>query len=87
LKELAGFTEDNPFGDSNITEKFVWHKKRQLEEKLGYNEEEAQKRDLKRRAETMEELEKLKRRREQREIEKQLHEQELVMSHDLCFGR
>lgn len=26
--EQAGYTnEDNPFGDNNITERFVWHKK------------------------------------------------------------
>jgi hypothetical protein len=72
--------EDNPYGDSNIKEKFVWHKKREQEEKKGITEEESRRRDLSRREEIREELEKLRVRREQRELEKQLYDQEMVRS-------
>jgi hypothetical protein len=34
--DLMGYTnESNPFGDSNLTEKFVWKLKNEKEEKLG----------------------------------------------------
>lgn len=79
LTRAAGFVgEDNPYGDSNIREKFVWAKKREQEQKKGITEEQARRRDLSRREEIKEELEKLRVRRDQRELERQMYEQELV---------
>ena len=79
MNELMGYSNvDNPYGDTNLTEKFKWHKKREQEEKRGISEDEAHERDLARRRETVAELEKLKRRRMEREQEQAQHEQEMV---------
>ena len=79
MNELMGYSNvDNPYGDNNLTDKFKWHKKREMEEKKGISEDEARERDIARRRETVAELEKLKKRRVEREVEQAQHEQELV---------
>jgi hypothetical protein len=79
MNELMGYSNmDNPYGDANLTEKFRWHKKREAEEKKGISEDEAQARDAARRRETVVELEKLKKRRMEREVEQAQQEQEMV---------
>ena len=79
MNELMGYSNvDNPYGDTNLTDKFKWHKKREMEERKGISEEEARVRDLERRRETVSELEKLKKRRMEREVEKAQHEADLV---------
>ena len=79
MNELMGYSNvDNPYGDNNLTDKFKWHKKREMEEKKGISEDEARERDIARRRETVAELEKLKKRRVERELEQAQHEQELV---------
>ena len=72
---LAGYTnENNPFGDSNLTERFVWKLKEQKMEKEGKSVKES---DAKRRIRTrLEEIEKVKERRKQREREKAEWEEE-----------
>lgn len=67
---------DNPFNDANLTDTFVWGKKREKEKKAGLTPEEAARRDALRRAEAEEELERLNRRRADREAEMQLREEE-----------
>ncbi|KAI8907604.1 mid region of cactin-domain-containing protein [Powellomyces hirtus] len=67
---------ENPFGDSNLSSKFLWLKKREKETKQGLSMSQRVKRDVDRREEIDEELEKLKKRRNEREIEMQLREQE-----------
>jgi hypothetical protein len=68
--------EDNPFGDSNLGQQFKWVKKREQEKKLGISDEEAARRDQVRRLEAKEELERLNKRRAEREVEMQLREEE-----------
>ncbi|KAJ3149676.1 hypothetical protein HDU86_006853 [Geranomyces michiganensis] len=67
---------ENPFGDSNLSQKFVWLKKGEKERKQGLSMTQRAKRDVDRRDEITEELEKLKRRRSEREAEMELREQE-----------
>lgn len=69
---------DNPFNDANLTDRFVWGKKREKEKKAGLSAEEAAMRDAQRRAEAEEELERLNRRRADREAEMQLREEEAM---------
>eukprot|EP01132_Coremiostelium_polycephalum_P002479 gene2479-3067_t len=68
---------ENPFGDSNLMEKFVWKAKKEKMLKSGLSQEEYEERyEKKRREDIQAELEKAKKRREQRELEKQLWEEE-----------
>ncbi|GAA5940261.1 uncharacterized protein JCM15063_002582 [Sporobolomyces koalae] len=68
--------QDNPFGDANLGDKFVWGKKREKERKQGLTQEEAARRDRERQIESQQEIERLNQRRAQREEEFQLREQE-----------
>lgn len=67
---------DNPFHDANLTDQFVWGKKRDKEKKEGMSTDEAQRRDISRRQEAKEELERLNKRRADREAEMELREEE-----------
>lgn len=67
---------DNPFGDANLTQKFVWQKKREQEAKSGIDLSERIEMERRRHEETMIEMEKLKKRREERENEMKLREEE-----------
>lgn len=69
-------SNDNPFNDSDINKKFQWGKKADRDRKLGITVEEAERRDSQRRAEAREELEKLNKRRQQRELEFQMRQEE-----------
>lgn len=69
-------TLDNPFNDANLTDQFVWGKKREQEKKQGVSDAEARRRDAERRAEAKEELERLNKRRADREVEMALREEE-----------
>lgn len=76
-----GYSNDsNPFGDSNLTEKFIWRKK--IERDLTQNvvpTEVSLKAEKKRQKERLAEIEKVKKRREERAIEKAQHEEEMAM--------
>ncbi|MBW0465114.1 hypothetical protein O181_004829 [Austropuccinia psidii MF-1] len=67
---------DNPFHDANLSTQFEWVKKRERERKMGLSAEEASRRDAERRAEAVAELERLTRRRAEREKEIELREAE-----------
>lgn len=69
---------DNPFHDANLGQQFRWHKKAEKEKKMGLSQAEAQRRDAIRRQEAKEELERLNRRRAEREKEQQLREEEEI---------
>ncbi|KAI8804018.1 mid region of cactin-domain-containing protein [Cladochytrium replicatum] len=69
---------DNPWGDQNLNQKFVWVKKREIEVKRGITASERSVRDARRREEVETEVEKLKKRRAEREIEMQLREEEQI---------
>ncbi|RKO94757.1 mid region of cactin-domain-containing protein [Blyttiomyces helicus] len=73
---LGYSNSENPFGDSNLSQKFVWLKKREQEAKEGITMSERLKRDLSKREENDTELTKLKKRRDEREVEQQLREEE-----------
>ena len=69
---------DNPFHDVNLGQQFRWHKKNEKEKKMGMSPAESQRRDAMRRQEAKEELERLNRRRAEREAEQRLREEEEV---------
>ncbi|KAJ9106383.1 hypothetical protein QFC21_001529 [Naganishia friedmannii] len=77
IAELNMYTaEDNPFHDANLGQQFQWHKKRDKEKKSGITDDEAKRREQARRLEAKEELERLNKRRAEREVEMQLREEE-----------
>ncbi|CAL1700553.1 unnamed protein product [Somion occarium] len=69
---------DNPFHDVNLGQQFRWHKKNEKERKQGLSLAESQTRDAIRRQEAKEELERLNRRRAEREAEQRLREEEEI---------
>ena len=69
---------DNPFHDVNLGQQFRWHKKNEKERKQGLSAAEAARRDALRRQEAKEELERLNRRRAEREAEQRLREEEEI---------
>jgi hypothetical protein len=77
-ESVAGYTNDeNPFGDVQLSEKFVWKKKIQGDAKQGKYHTKATKADEKRRRDEIgEEIAKVKRRREEREEEHEAWEAE-----------
>ncbi|RHZ66620.1 hypothetical protein Glove_306g88 [Diversispora epigaea] len=76
--ELTSYSNiENPFNDDNLGEKFEWTKKKDRDKKLGISPEEALRKDRERRQEAQLELEKLNKRRIEREKEQLLREEEL----------
>jgi hypothetical protein len=69
---------DNPFHDVNLGQQFRWHKKNEKEKKMGLSPADVQRKDIARRHEAKEELERLNRRRAEREAEQHLREEEEV---------
>ncbi|CAK9186452.1 unnamed protein product [Ilex paraguariensis] len=78
---VSGYSNDsNPFGDSNLNEKFVWRKKIERDITQGVPLEAfSVKSEKKRQKERMSEIEKVKKRREERAIEKAQHEEEMAL--------
>eukprot|EP00850_Spirogloea_muscicola_P022229 SM000283S10701 [mRNA] locus=s283:51650:59132:- [translate_table: standard] len=81
-QSVSGYTNDNnPFGDANLTEKFVWRKK--IDKDLLTGNMDARELSLKaekrRQVEREVEIEKVRKRREEREMEKAQHEEEMNM--------
>lgn len=66
----------NPFQDPNLTEKFTWHKKIEKDKKAGLTPEEIARREELRKLEAKQELEKLNKKRADRETEMKLREEE-----------
>jgi Conserved mid region of cactin len=60
----------------NLGQQFRWHKKNELERKQGLSLAESQRKDALRRQEAKEELERLNKRRAEREVEQKLREEE-----------
>lgn len=67
---------DNPFHDVNLDEQFQWRKKQDKEKKQGMTVDEITRKDARRRMEAKEELERLNKRRAEREVEMQLRDEE-----------
>lgn len=78
---VSGYSNDsNPFGDSNLNEKFVWRKKIERDVTQGVSLEAfSVKSEKKRQRERMAEIEKVKKRREERALEKAQHEEEMAL--------
>lgn len=78
---VAGYSNDsNPFGDSNLNERFVWRKKIERDLTQGLTPSEMSlKSEKKRQRDRMAEIEKVKKRREERAIEKAQHEEEMAL--------
>lgn len=81
--QLGGFgytDDDNPFGDHNLSERFVWGRKieKQIAEGMDVHDMTA-KAEQRRQAERLEEIEKVKKRREQREAERAAMAEELEL--------
>ncbi|KAF5369986.1 hypothetical protein D9758_001303 [Tetrapyrgos nigripes] len=77
IAELSVYSAtDNPFHDVNLGQQFRWHKKNEKERKQGLTLAESQRRDAIRREEAKMELERLNRRRAEREAEQRLREEE-----------
>lgn len=77
VAELSVYSAtDNPFHDVNLGQQFRWHKKMEKERKAGLSLSEAQRRDVIRRQDAKEELDRLNKRRAEREAELRLREEE-----------
>ena len=80
VDSIAGYTnEDNPFGDANLTERFVWRKKITADVNAGKDISDELTLDAERRRHEarLEEIEKVKRRREDRAREQAEHDAEM----------
>ncbi|KAL5742852.1 hypothetical protein ACOSP7_029584 [Xanthoceras sorbifolium] len=78
---VSGYSNDsNPFGDSNLNERFVWRKKIERDVTQGAPLDMFSiKAEKKRQRERMAEIEKVKKRREERALEKAQHEEEMAL--------
>ncbi|KAK7245021.1 hypothetical protein RIF29_39851 [Crotalaria pallida] len=78
---VSGYSNDsNPFGDSNLNEKFVWRKKIERDVSQGVSIDAfSVKAEKKRQTERMAEIEKVKKRREERALEKAQREEEMAL--------
>ncbi|KMZ57895.1 hypothetical protein ZOSMA_81G01150 [Zostera marina] len=78
---VSGYSnESNPFGDTNLGEKFVWRKKIEKDVADGLPLESfSMKSEKARQRKRMTEIEKVKKRREERAIEKAQHEEEMAL--------
>ncbi|KAJ4836327.1 hypothetical protein Tsubulata_019683 [Turnera subulata] len=79
---VSGYSNDsNPFGDSNLNEKFVWRKKIERDVSQGVPLDTFSVRaEKKKQKERMAEIEKVKKRREETALEKARHEEEMLES-------
>ncbi|KAK1611838.1 hypothetical protein QYE76_035511 [Lolium multiflorum] len=77
---VSGYSDDsNPFGDPNLTENFVWRKKIERAVTEGQTVDISVKTEKKKMRDRMAEIEKVKKRREERAIEKAQHEEEMAL--------
>ncbi|CAG0899594.1 unnamed protein product [Cyprideis torosa] len=78
--EYALFTDaDNPFGDAHLHQTFVWKKKLEKEGLADLGSEEIEERNRQKMIEMRDELEKVKARRQQYELEKAAREEESAL--------
>lgn len=71
--------QDNPFGDAHLTSTFVWSKKLEKKGMKGIGTEELEMINRQKQMENKAELEKVKKRRQERELERQQREDEMVL--------
>lgn len=86
-KELMGWDNDylhytnadNPFGDGNLLSTFIWDKKMAKDGLVGASQEELDLRNRQKMEENKRELEKVKKRRMEREMERSQREEEMAL--------
>ncbi|KAL1190733.1 Splicing factor Cactin [Cardamine amara subsp. amara] len=80
-QSVSGYSNDsNPFGDSNLTETFVWRKKIEEDVHNGASLDDfSLKAERRRRKEARAEVEKIKKTREERAVEKARHEEDMAL--------
>lgn len=71
--------DDNPFGDSNLTQSFLWKKKMEQKGMKNLREEEIEIINRQKQMENKAELEKVKKRRLERELEQQRREDDMAL--------
>ncbi len=71
--------QDNPFGDAHLTSTFVWNKKLEKKGLKGMPTEELEIINRQKQMENKSELEKVKKRRQERELERLQREEEMVL--------
>ena len=77
---LGGYSnQSNPWNDPNLTQAFVWGKKVDKDQTRGVVEDQSREAQKRKRLEQQVELEKVKRAREQREIDREAYEEERRM--------
>ena len=84
IKEAFGYTnDDNPFGDTHLSKQFIWKKKMDEMEKLGKELNISSVQLVNKQEEFIKDIEKVKQRRAEREIEKlKLDDQKNLMSRE-----
>lgn len=71
--------QDNPFGDAHLTSTFVWNKKLEKKGLKGMPNDELEIINRQKQMENKNELEKVKKRRQERELERMQREEEMVL--------
>lgn len=71
--------QDNPFGDAHLTSTFVWNKKLEKKGLIGMPNDELEIINRQKQLENKNELEKVKKRRQEREAERMQREEEMVL--------
>ena len=84
IKEAFGYTnDDNPFGDTHLSKQFIWKKKMDEMEKLGKEINISSVELVNKQEEFIKDIEKVKQRRAEREIEKlKLDDQKNLLSRE-----
>lgn len=75
-KELGYKDESNPFGDTTITDKFVWKKKNEYLQAAGLYQPVSKRQEVEKIESKIREIHQVKKRRDEREVERQLLEQQ-----------
>lgn len=79
--ELGYKDESNPFGDSTLTQKFVWKKKNEYLQAAGLYRATSKDQEVTKMQSKIREIQQVKKRRDEREVERQLLEQQRL-EHD-----
>jgi len=80
-KELGYKDESNPFGDISLTDKFVWKKKNEYLAAAGLYKKTGKEQQIEKTEAKIREIQQVKKRRDEREVERQLLEQQRL-EHD-----
>eukprot|EP00438_Fugacium_kawagutii_P009760 Skav236681 [mRNA] locus=scaffold406:119096:126380:- [translate_table: standard] len=85
--ELGYKDESNPFGDSTLTQKFVWKKKNEYLQAAGLYRPSSKDQEVTKMESKIREIQQVKKRRDEREVERQLLEQQRLEHDKAAFGK